>query len=203
MRLRKIIPLIIGLFSLLRSPLTYISQSNMIMAVHESFYWIADLSQPDNWILPILAGITTYLTTATTSGTSGSSALNGVAMKYLYPVMIILLARSFPAGLSIYWVVGNGFAVVQTIIMNKMRAKDDLEPKIEDAFIKKYSVTEIQIGQDSGTGFYKDSPNLKLAYEELKEPGVKYSIYKIYMVVNNNRIDLDNSTIIYLIGTEK
>ncbi|HRV33455.1 MAG TPA: YidC/Oxa1 family membrane protein insertase, partial [Anaerovoracaceae bacterium] len=45
-------PIIMGLFSLLRNPLEYMSQPEMIVAVHESFLWVPDLSQPDNWILP-------------------------------------------------------------------------------------------------------------------------------------------------------
>ena len=52
-------PIIMGLFSLLRNPLEYMTQPEMIVAVHESFLWVPDLSQPDNWILPI-ARITSY-----------------------------------------------------------------------------------------------------------------------------------------------
>ena len=52
-------PFIIGLFALLRNPLTYMTQDSMIMAVHESFLWVPDLCQPDPWILPLIAGIST------------------------------------------------------------------------------------------------------------------------------------------------
>ncbi|MBQ2846331.1 MAG: membrane protein insertase YidC, partial [Firmicutes bacterium] len=46
-------PIIMGLFALLRNPMQYISDGDMIFAFHESFLWIEDLSQPDPWILPI------------------------------------------------------------------------------------------------------------------------------------------------------
>ena len=53
-------PIIIGLFSLLRAPSDYISDPTLLQAVHDSFLWIPDLSQPDLWVLPILAGASTY-----------------------------------------------------------------------------------------------------------------------------------------------
>lgn len=54
-------PIIFGLFALLRNPLAYMGSSEqMIFAIHESFLWMTDLSQPDKWILPILAGIATF-----------------------------------------------------------------------------------------------------------------------------------------------
>ena len=56
------LPIIWGLFALLRNPLQYMTSTNMIAAVHESFLWVTDLSQPDSWLLPIIAGVTTYLT---------------------------------------------------------------------------------------------------------------------------------------------
>ena len=54
-------PIIFGLFALLRDPLQYMgTNAKMMFAVHESFLWMPDLSQMDKWILPILAGIATY-----------------------------------------------------------------------------------------------------------------------------------------------
>ena len=55
-------PIIMGLFALLRNPMRYMGDvSSMIFAFHESFLWIEDLSQPDPWILPIIAGIATFI----------------------------------------------------------------------------------------------------------------------------------------------
>ena len=52
---------IMGLFALLRNPISYISSEEMYFAIHEQFLWIQDFSQPDLWILPILAGIATFI----------------------------------------------------------------------------------------------------------------------------------------------
>ena len=64
------LPIIYGLFALLRNPLTYMKASNMIAAVHESFLWVPDLSQPDAWLLPVIAALTTYFTTEVNMGGS-------------------------------------------------------------------------------------------------------------------------------------
>ena len=118
-------PIIMGLYQLLRDPLAYMSDSlAMVSAVHESFFWIPDLSQPDNWILPIIAGITTYFTYVATSSTAASTDQTAGmmnSMKYIFPVMIFAMGRSFSAGLALYWAVGNVFTIIQTFILNNQR----------------------------------------------------------------------------------
>ncbi|WP_170295606.1 YidC/Oxa1 family membrane protein insertase [Aminipila butyrica] len=122
-------PIIFGLFALLRSPMHYISSDSMLLAIHESFLWIMDLSQPDLWILPIAAGITTFISfNQTQSQQQGNSMNNQMApmmnmMKYLFPVMIVWMGRSFPAGLTIYWFVGNLVQIAFNFRLNKLRKK--------------------------------------------------------------------------------
>ena len=119
-------PVIMGLFALLRDPLSYIQDSSMIIAVHESFLWVPDLCQPDNWILPILAGLTTYFSFSAMSSAGGAmSSMN--MMKYFYPVMLFLMGRSFPAGLALYWAVGNLFTIGQNVFMANKRKKEDFK----------------------------------------------------------------------------
>lgn len=117
-------PIIMGLYQLLRDPLAYMADSvAMVSAVHESFFWIPDLSQPDNWILPIIAGITTYFTYVATSTNMPQDQTAGMmnSMKYIFPVMIFAMGRSFSAGLALYWAVGNLFTIVQTFVLNKQK----------------------------------------------------------------------------------
>ncbi len=128
------LPIIFGLFALLRNPLTYMSGSEMAAAVHESFLWVSDLSQPDSWILPLLAGITTYFSTASTSEAGGNSM---AAMKYFFPVMLFLLARTFPSGLALYWAVGNFFTMLQTYYFMARKKKKDREKEIEEEVNKR------------------------------------------------------------------
>ncbi len=49
------------------------------------------------------------------------------AMKYVFPIMIFAMGRSFPAGLALYWSIGNIFTVVQTMILNKVRRKQKIK----------------------------------------------------------------------------
>ncbi len=119
-------PIIFGLFALLKNPMAYISSDSMIMATHESFLWILDLSQPDLWIMPILAGVTTFISFSQTQKQQGDSGNNQMApmmniMKFIFPVMIVWMGRSFPAGLTLYWFVGTVVQIVINIKLNKVR----------------------------------------------------------------------------------
>ncbi len=116
--------IIFGLFALLRNPITYLGDSSeMLFAVHESFLWISDLSQPDRWILPIAAGIATYFSFSMTQGQSGASSSQAMmkSMKYIFPVMIVLLARSYPAGLAIYWAISQAVQILYNLRFAKLR----------------------------------------------------------------------------------
>ena len=128
-------PIIMGLFALLRSPLTYMTAPQMIAAVHESFLWIKDLCQPDSWILPLIAGISTYLTY--TVGMMGQGASGGdptgamsKMMQYFFPIFIFLLGRSFPAGLALYWAIGNTFMIFQGMYMKKVKERESIRDEI-------------------------------------------------------------------------
>lgn len=122
------VPIVMGLFTLLRNPMKYIEDDNMLFAIHESFLWIKDLAQPDLWILPIAAGAATYfsfsmtqqLTTANADMMGQAKSMNMV-MKYFFPLSILWLARSYPAGLAIYWAGGQFLQIFFNIRMNRYR----------------------------------------------------------------------------------
>jgi len=126
-------PILMGLFVLLRNPIAYISDdSPMILGSHEGFFWVSDLSQPDMWVLPIITGITTFASMSMAGtgtpqpGADGTSAQMQPMMKVMrvfMPVFIVVMARTMPAGLSIYWMFGNLFTVGQTQILKRLRKK--------------------------------------------------------------------------------
>lgn len=124
--------IVMALFALLRNPSNYISDDNMMFAVHESFLWISDLSQADKWILPILAGIATYISfSINQQNNTGDPNMGGMMkmMKYVFPIMIVLMGRTFPAGLAIYWSIGQVLQIFFNLHMNKMRKKMQAEKK--------------------------------------------------------------------------
>ncbi|MDP4114177.1 MAG: YidC/Oxa1 family membrane protein insertase [Bacillota bacterium] len=121
-------PIIFGLFALLRNPTVFIQSNSMLMAVHESFFWIPDLSQPDPWVLPILAGIATFFSFSQTQmqtqmGDNNQMGSMMKMMKYFFPITIVWMGRSFPAGLTIYWFIGSVIQIFQTIGLNRWRKK--------------------------------------------------------------------------------
>ncbi len=119
-------PILFGLFALLRTPLYYMGTSeNMMIAVHESFLWMADLSQPDKWVLPILAGIATFISFSMNQPTAGAGQTADMmkSMKYVFPIMIVLMGRTFPSGLTIYWFLSQFIQIFYNLRMKKVREK--------------------------------------------------------------------------------
>ena len=118
---------IMALFAVLRNPMTYITNEEMYFAIHESFLWIKDLSQPDLWILPLLAGVFTFLSQwlnkLTNPTMQGNSNMMMTVMMYFFPIMIVWLARSYPSGLALYWFVGQFIQVFFNLRLNQIRRK--------------------------------------------------------------------------------
>ena len=125
---------------LLRNPLAYTTSDSMIFAVHEAFLWIYDLTQPDLWILPIAAGITSFVsfhqsqqqqTALDSKGGANSSAAMMKMMKYVYPVIIVWMGRSFPAGLTLYWFVSTATQIGFNMHLNKLRRMMRAEAEVK------------------------------------------------------------------------
>ncbi len=130
-------PIIMGLFALLRNPMAYMTNNDtMLFAVHEEFLWIMDLSQPDKWVLPILAGIATFIAFSMNQqqqeeATGTAAQMNGMMkmMKYIFPIMIVWMGRSFPSGLAVYWALGQIMQIFFNIHLKSVRNKLKEEAK--------------------------------------------------------------------------
>ena len=122
---------IMGLFTLLRNPVQYMNSEKMVFAIHESFFWIKDLAQPDPWILPILAGLATFASFYFTPQPPSQGGMNDIMqkmMKYIFPIMIMWLAKSYPAGLALYWFMSQFLQIFFNIsfsILKKKAGKED------------------------------------------------------------------------------
>ena len=125
---------IFGLFALLRNPIQYLgSSSEMLFAVHSNFLWMTDLAQPDKWILPIGAGIATYFSfsMSQSNGAMGAPTAPGMggaegmmkSMKYIFPIMIVLMGRTFPSGLTIYWALSQVIQIFYILRIKHVREK--------------------------------------------------------------------------------
>jgi len=119
------------------------------------------------WLIPVLAGVTTYLTSKVTMWMNGSdkkekeeeakptrvlnpeqkpaSSSEGTmkTMTLIMPFMTAWIAFSFPAALGLYWIISNVFSMGQTMLLNGYYSKKlkvefaDLEEKKAIADSKK------------------------------------------------------------------
>jgi YidC/Oxa1 family membrane protein insertase len=122
-------PIIIAFFSVLREPVTYVFKDPKVYkAISKNFLWITNLEQPDPylWGLPLLAAVTTYLQSMLMTAnvqTDPQAQATQKTMNIFLPLMIFWAARSFAAGLGLYWVVGNIFQIIQQLIINRSMGK--------------------------------------------------------------------------------
>lgn len=87
-------------------------------------------------IIPVLAGLTTFLTSWLSNKMNGqTAAANGEGtqgtmqmMTYFFPLMTVFFAFSLPAGLGFYWTLSNIIQIVQQYIMHKYFPAKQPEP---------------------------------------------------------------------------
>ncbi|MGM7684020.1 YidC family membrane integrase SpoIIIJ [Cytobacillus sp. Hm23] len=80
---------------------------------HE-FLWF-NLGEADPfYLLPLIAGVTTFIQQKMMMAGTQNQNPQMAMMLWIMPIMIIIFALNFPAALSLYWVVGNLFMIVQT-----------------------------------------------------------------------------------------
>jgi len=85
-----------------------------------------------NWqsliiIIPILAGITTFLLSKITQQSAGNSqqtqdnpaAGSMQMMTYMFPIMTFVFSLSLPAGLGFYWIASNLYQMAQYVVLPK------------------------------------------------------------------------------------
>ncbi len=115
------LPIIFGLFRALREPATYVFPNNpelLEKAMNASFLWLPNLMDPDPIILPIIAAATTYISmNSANKGTQQNQSLK--TMNLVFPIMILWWGRSFPAGLTLYWVISNLFQMAQQYFLTR------------------------------------------------------------------------------------
>lgn len=89
-----------------------------------SFLWFELGVSDPFFILPLIAGGATFLQQKLMmSDNAASQNPQMSAMLYAMPIMITVFAIFFPSALALYWVVGNVFMVVQTILIRKPMMK--------------------------------------------------------------------------------
>jgi YidC/Oxa1 family membrane protein insertase len=86
-----------------------------------SFLWIPDLSTAEPYaihLLPLLFAASMFLIQILTPNPSGDKMQRNM-MAVMMPVMMLWMMWSAPAGLLVYWLVGNIVGVIQQFIINR------------------------------------------------------------------------------------
>lgn len=86
------------------------------------FLWVQNLTKPDA-VLAIISGATTFLMQMLMMPKDQQQGSMKV-MTYVMSAMMLYWGFMFPAGLTLYWTVGNLFSIAQQyLIMNPLKAK--------------------------------------------------------------------------------
>lgn len=123
----------------------------------QTLFFGLDLSKPDRWILPLIAGALQFvqawqITPKTKPGEGQQMAqMMSKQMMYLMPVFTIYIAGRLPAALPLYWIVTTLFAIgqqwyvyrgkisnVKLQISNKKKEKTTLKHGVEITVRKKH-----------------------------------------------------------------
>lgn len=81
-----------------------------------TFLWLK-LAKPDQFfILPILAGLLTFISTWLTSYAQPTMSGSNKTMMVVMPFIIFFSAMGLASAISIYWVTSNLFTVLQTLV---------------------------------------------------------------------------------------
>ncbi|MCL6587785.1 MAG: membrane protein insertase YidC [Anoxybacillus sp.] len=81
-----------------------------------SFLWVELGHRDPYFILPILAAVTTFISMKLSPSMTEQQMPQMAMMVYIMPLMIFMGASSVPSALSLYWVVGGCFSIIQSLI---------------------------------------------------------------------------------------
>lgn len=113
-------PVLIAMFRLLQDSETLFINAGI--ADFNRMFLFFDMIVPDStYILPILAGLTTFIQQKMMTTDQSQKGL-----LYVMPIMIVGLSIRFPAGLALYWVLQNVLSLGQHLLVNKTVLKGEL-----------------------------------------------------------------------------
>lgn len=87
------------------------------------FLWVPNLAVADpTMVLPVLSAVTTFFQSWLAMPRGGSQQPGQQVMVWMFPVMVFWITRSLPAGVGIYWVIGNLFTIGQQFLVPTRKA---------------------------------------------------------------------------------
>ncbi|HEY4026459.1 MAG TPA: YidC/Oxa1 family membrane protein insertase, partial [Candidatus Dormibacteraeota bacterium] len=100
------------------------------------FLWVANLAIPDPVLLPVLAGLATYLLIRVTSGAQpapagdedGGSVATQRVLAVLSPLGLVVAAHLAPAALALYWLTGSLAGALQQWVLVRLLTPASASP---------------------------------------------------------------------------
>ena len=125
-----------SVFAALQTLPIYAEQTQLFPYLPSLNLFIVDLkiyANNNGWfILPVLSAVTQFLMTQSQPQPAGADASQNSTnnfMKYFFPLFSLWICSSYNALFSLYWVISNIFAWVQSIVLNKIFEKMEKEAK--------------------------------------------------------------------------
>ncbi|MBO5409144.1 MAG: YidC/Oxa1 family membrane protein insertase [Clostridia bacterium] len=89
-------------------------------------------TNPILWVLPILAGLTTFLTSYITQKINGKTQTEEQksqmkSMQLIFPFMTAYFCYILPAAMGLYWIVGNLIQIVQSFTLDRYIMNKEVE----------------------------------------------------------------------------
>lgn len=118
-------PIIIGLFSVLRDPVAYgvFTNADAFKVADTGFLWLSSLTSTHHIEMGILSGVSAYvMQKVMTPPDQAEGPMK--TMTYVMAAMSFYWGYTFTAGLALYWTVSNLFSIAQYyLVMNPLKAK--------------------------------------------------------------------------------
>ena len=129
--------ILIGLFRVLQSPVTYgvFPNEAAFLAADTGFLWIKSISATNNISLALLSGLSAYFMQKTMATGDAQTENMMKSMTYVMAIMSLVWGYTFQAGLAIYWITSNLFSIAQyQLITSPLKAKlaDPKEAVVND-----------------------------------------------------------------------
>ena len=128
---------LIAFYRVFMYPAKYIfTEPGLYDSIQKNFFYIPNIDNPDKTVfLPLLAGITTFLSSYLAQKNQpqpeqGGNMMN--TMMVVMPLLIFYMGRNFAAALVLYWIVSNVFQLVQQYITKKVGEKVKEEENVLD-----------------------------------------------------------------------
>ena len=128
---------LIAFYRVFMYPAKYIfTEPGLYDSIQKNFFYIPNIDNPDKTVfMPLLAGLTTFLSSYLTQKNQpqpeqGGGMMN--TMMIVMPLLIFYMGRNFATALVLYWIVSNVFQLVQQYITNKVVEKVKEEENVLD-----------------------------------------------------------------------